>query len=437
MASTPNTDLTTAGFTPIFNTAYNSAPVNNSIVPFPNVFAYDQARVTDPSNTTTAFNQGFFVPQAGDPLAIMTGYDVNIAANQVVDLSGTLNTGPQSRTNLQRGTGAQSGWQLLGNPYPSPIDFSQTAGVTRTNMDAAIYVYQATSQYGGQYRTAANGVGAASQVAAMQGFLTRVSLGQTSGSFALNDAVRVTTFNAQPTFNRSADPRPLVNLRLQGSNTPLLDDAFVYFQQGATAGFDAQMDAYKLTNTSGLSVGSLIAGDELAINGLPLLTGPTTVPLNLNVPAAGSYTLYAASLVNFGATNVYLLDTQTGTRTNLGQQASYTFSTTARSLPGRFSLYFGAAGALANKSADLAAQVQLFPNPAQSSFTLLLPAELGTAPVTAKLFNQLGQLVNTRTVSMTAAGASAQFDVSNLAKGVYTLQLSSTDHRVTKRVVVE
>ncbi len=438
VANTPNTDLTTSGFTPNFNTLYNSAPVNNSVVPFPNVFAYDQARVTDPSNTVAAFNQGFVVPQSGDPLDIMSGYAVNIAANQVVDLNGTLNTGPQSRTGLQRGAGAQSGWQFLGNPYPSPIDFTLTGGVTRTNMDAAIYVWQATSQYNGQYRNAVNGVGTANQVAAMQGFFTRVTTAGTPGSFALTDAARVTTFSTQPTFNRSTpDPRPLVNLRLQGSNTPLLDDAYVYFQQGATAGFDPQMDAYKLANSSGLSVGSIIAGNELSINGLPLLTGPTTVPLNLNVPAAGSYTLYAASLVNFGATNVYLLDTQTGTRTNLGQQASYTFSTSARALPGRFSLFFGPAGALANKAADLAAQVQLFPNPAHGSFTLLLPAELGTAPVTAKLFNQLGQLVNTRTVSMTAAGASAQFDVSSLAKGVYTLQLSSPDHRVTKRVVVE
>ena len=227
-------------------------------------------------------------------------------------------------------------------------------------------------------------------------------------------------------------------MRLQGSSTPLVDDTYVYFQQGATAGFDGSLDAYKLTNTSGLGLSSVATGTALAVNGLPLLTGNTTVPLNVSVPTVGSYTLYAAALNNFGpGTQVFLLDTQTGARINLSQQPSYAFRTSTTTLPGRFSLYFGAAGALAAKAAALADQVQLFPNPAHGSFTLLLPAELGTAPVTATLINQLGQRVSERTVTMTAAGASAQFDVSSIAKGVYSLRLHSAQGQVVKRIVVE
>jgi hypothetical protein len=374
-------------------------------------------------------------------MGLLTGYAVNIPATAVVDVMGTLNNGPVTRNNLTRGAQPQSGWQLLGNPYPSPLDFSQTAGVTRTNVDDAIYVYQSTGQYVGQYRSYVNGVGNP-LVASMQGFFTRVSAGQTTGSFALNNAARVTTFSTQPSFNRgTAETRPLVNLRLQGSTGALTDETFVYFEQGATAAFDARYDAYKLPSSSGLSLSSIIAGDELSVNGLTPLAGPTastTVPLNVQVAAAGNYTLNAATLVNFDAnTQVFLLDTETGARINLAQQPVYTFKAATTSMPGRFSLLFGPADRpLAVNNAALAKQVQLFPNPAHSSFTLLLPADMGRS-VSATLYNQLGQVVLQRTLSVTAAGASAQFDVSNLALGVYSLRLGSGKSQVVKRVVVE
>ncbi|WP_354585094.1 DUF4331 family protein [Hymenobacter sp. UYCo722] len=428
----------TPGFTPIYNTTYNTAAIPNSVTPFPNVFGYDQSRVTMAANSVAAFDQGFFVPLASDPMTVLGGYTVNIDASNVVDLSGTLNNGPLSRSNLTRGALAQSGWQLLGNPYPSPIDFSQTAGVTRTNVDDAIYVYQSTSQYVGMYRSYINGFGTP-QLAAMQGFFTRVTTPGTPGSFGLNNAVRVTSFNAQPSFNKgTADTRPQVKLRLQ-SSSPLLDETTVYFEQGASPAFDTHFDAYKLPNSTGLNVSSIIAGDELSINGLaPLGTATVTVPLNVGVPAVGSYTLNAVDLLNFGTnTQVFLLDTQTGARINLASQPLYTFTTQQTSMPGRFVLSFGPAVVTATTPAALANLVQLYPNPAHASFTLLLPAELSRAAVTATLYNQLGQQVAKRTLAITAAGASAQFDVAGLAPGIYSLRLTGSFAQVVKRVVVE
>ncbi|MEJ7661745.1 MAG: hypothetical protein WKG07_20275 [Hymenobacter sp.] len=68
----------------------------------------------------------------------------------------------------------------------------------------------------------------------------------------------------------------------------------------------------------------------MSVNGLALLTGAATVPLNVHVPAAGTYALSATSLLNFGAgAQVLLLDTETGARIDLGQQPSYTFQASA------------------------------------------------------------------------------------------------------------
>ena len=444
MTSATLADLTTggtAGFSPNFNTAYNNVPTPVNLTPFPNIFAYDQARVTNPANTVAAFDQGFVVPNAGDPMGVMTGYTVNIGSGAVLDLTGTLNNGAVSRTGLARGGLAQSGWQFLGNPYPSPLDLSQAGGVTRTNVDDAVYVYQSTGQYVGQYRSYVNGTGSGSPLmAAMQGFYVRVSAPNSTGSVALTNAARVTTFAAQPSFNKpTADTRPQVKLRLQ-STSPLIDETTVYFEQGATPAFDAHFDAYKLANSTGLNLSSIIAGEELSINGLaPLAAVPVSVPLNVGVPAVGSYMLNAVDLLNFGANaQVLLLDTQTGARINLTSQPLYTFTTQVTSMPGRFVLYFGpAAGPLATTPSALADLVQLYPNPARASFTLLLPAELSRATVTASLYNQLGQQVAQRTLALTAAGASAQFDVAGLAPGVYSLRLTGSFAQVVKRVVVE
>ena len=441
VSNTTLADLATLGFTPVFNSAYNTSTMPKNIPSFPTVFGYDETRVaTSPATDLSAFDKGFFSPAAGGatPMAVLSGYTVNINFNQVVDLRGSLNNGVVSRPTLTRGVGPDAGWHLLGNPYPSPIDLSKTSGITRTNMDDAVYVYQSTGPYTGQYRSYVQGVGIPF-LSAMQGFFTRVSDGQTTGSFGLNNAVRVTTLATQQSFNRgTADSRPLVQLQLKGSKPQLTDDAYVYFEQGATAGFDAHYDAFKLPNTSGLSLGSIVLGTELSINGLAPLTATTMVPLNMLVPATGTYTLNAASLVNFGAgTQVFLLDTQTGARINLSQQPSYTFQASTTALPGRFGLAFELASPLATQNAALAERVQLFPNPAHRSFTLALPAELGRMPVAVKVINSLGQLVSERTVAMTPAGASAQFDVSALAPGVYSLRITSTSGPVVKRVIVE
>ena len=91
---------------------------------------------------------------------------------------------------------------------------------------------------------------------------------------------------------------------------------------------------------------------------------------------------------------------------------------------------------LATRNDALAATVSLYPNPAHRSFTLTLPAgSLTTA--SASLLNTLGQVVQTRQLSLPVAGGSAEFNVSSLAAGVYSLQLKSGNDMVVKRVVVE
>jgi hypothetical protein len=434
-------NLAAPGFVPEFNQAYNTASSPGRVSPFPTVFGYDETRVaTSLATDLSGFDRGFFVPRATDPMMVMRGYTVNLRNTVLVALTGTLNNGPLSRS-LTRGVGPDAGWQLLGNPYPSPIDFRQTAGVTRTNLDDAIYVFQSSGQYSGQYRSYVNGVGN-SVLASSQAFFTRVSAGQTTGSLGLTNAVRLTSLAVQPTFDRTAaDARPLVQLELRGATGPV-DALYAYAQAGATPAFDSQFDAEKLANPTGLNLSSTAtSGQRLAIDGRPVFDASTLLPLAVGVPTAGTYTFAAVALNNLPAgLDAYLNDAQTGQIVNLRTQPSYAFTvTTAQAtalLVGRFSLRF-TAGALATAPALTAAQVALYPNPAHARFAVLMPGVAGAAAVRAELVNSLGQVVRRQAAALPASGATLTVETAELAAGVYTLRLQAGPTTLAKRVVIQ
>ncbi|HEX8659878.1 MAG TPA: T9SS type A sorting domain-containing protein, partial [Hymenobacter sp.] len=84
----------------------------------------------------------------------------------------------------------------------------------------------------------------------------------------------------------------------------------------------------------------------------------------------------------------------------------------------------------------LAATVGLHPNPAHRGFKLTVPAG-NLHKASATLADALGKVVQKRQLSLPANGGTVDFDVSNLAPGVYSLQLQTAADLVVKRVVVE
>ena len=439
VASTTVADLATTGFTPVLNSAYNSSATPATTSSFPTVFGYDEARVASATNNLAPFDKGWVSPAAAtDPLTVGRGYTANLGASEKVDLVGTLTNGTVPVGALSYSGTANSGWQLLGNPYPAPLDWNVARTGLPTGVIDAIYVFKSAAQYTGSYQFYQNGLGTlpGGLVPAMQGFFLRVS--QNVPAFSFQNSWRSTVYQ-NPTFNRgTTETRPVVQLDLvtaAGTHEP----TFVYFENGATAGFDAHYDADKLSNSTGLNLSSEIAGGQrLAVNGLPVLgTAALTVPLTVGVPAAGTYTLTAAQLLNLPTTPVYLRDRQTGTLTNLASQASYSFTTAAGALlTGRFELVFSPQSPLAVSNVALAAQVGLYPNPAHSAAFVELPAALGRTAVTASLMDALGRTVRTRVLP--AQGAAAhQLSLAGVAKGVYTLHLATAAGVLVKKLVVE
>ena len=435
-------DLATATYTPVVNAAYNTSAAPNTVTPFPNIFAYNQAQLSSATNNLGAFDKGWLSPTAlSDRMTSGSGYTVNVAAGQTVTFKGQPGFGDLARSLTRNAAasvnGADAGWQLMGNPYPSPYDYSLQAVGDRTNLDAAIYIFESTGPYVGNYRAYTNGVGSGNPLLAMgQAFFTRVSAGQTSATLTFRNANRVTTY-ANPTYHRTAETRPLVQLSLKGTGS-LVDDAYVYFEQGATDAFDSQYDAVKLPNSTGLNLStSLSATEQLSIDGRGVLgTAQKVVPLAVGVPAPGVYTFTATQLLNLSAVPVYLRDLQLGTLTDLRQQPTYQFTVGNASalLTSRFELVFSPQQALATVPAALAQQVAVYPNPARTQVAIDLPLSLSRQPVQATLLDAVGRVVRQQVLP---AGTSHTLPLNNLAAGVYALRLTTDQGQVVKKLVIE
>jgi hypothetical protein len=438
-------DLATPGFAPTVNAAYNTSATPATVTPFPTVYGYDQSRLASTSNNLPVFDKGFVSPAAtSDALTVGQGYAVNIGASQLVDFVGTLNNNAVT-VNLARNSGAtaaDAGWALLGNPYPAPLDYSQVAAADRVNLDAAIYVYQSTGQYVGQYRSYANGVGGNPVLPVGQGFFARVASGQTSGSLTFRNSQRLTTADNTAFQRTTADPRPQVQLALQGSTGPA-DDFYAYAEAGATTGFDSQYDAAKLPNPNGLNLaGAAASGEAVAIDGRPAFTAATVLPLTVGVPAAGTYSLNAAALTNLPAgLDAYLADDLTGQSLKLSQGTSYSFSATAAQaaapITGRFRLYFRPTAPLATAPTLSADVVGVYPNPAHERFTVTLPGLSQATTVQAELLNSLGQVVRRQSAALPTSGTQFTLEASSLATGVYTLRLQAGTSTLAKRIVIQ
>ena len=427
------------GTTLVVNSAYNTSATPNLTTPFPTIFRYDQSRLaSSPATTLSTFDKGWVSPTSLSDAAGLatTGFTVQLPGASTLSFTGQVgnSSGAIPLARASGATAADAGLNLIGNPYPSPLDFSSIPAGQRVNMDAAFYTFESTSQYGGNYRSYVNGIGNP-LVGTAQAFFVRVSAGQTSGSLALNNANRVTTYNQQAPVRR--DTRPLVQLTLKPAGGTTGDAAFVYFEAGATDAFDSQYDAEKLPNSSGLNLStSLSPTQRLSIDGRGLLgTGQKVIPLAVGVPAVGNYSLNAAQLLNMSPVDVFLRDVQTGAVIDLAQQSSYSFTVTNASalITGRFELVFAPQRPTATTAAHQL-QLNVWPNPVAGQAELHLSLSKPLPAATATLRDVVGRTVATRAFS----GTSTSLPTAGLAAGTYLLSVSAAGQSpVTRRVVVE
>lgn len=258
----------------------------------------------------------------------------NQNGNATAGYTGSL-TWSATRALTRTAAGDTRGWNLVGNPYPSSIDWEATSGWTKTNVAASTYRFDGGGSGNWAVWNGTTGINGATQyIASGQGFFVSVNDdGSTTGTLTFTNDVRVHDNTA---FFKE-EPADIVKLKVSGNN--YYDETAVYFREEATVGFDNEMDARKLPGFEDSAPNIYSTTNEgMAINVLPEVS---SVPMNVNVGLqTGTYTIETVSNGEFN--NLYLEDLSTGAITDLNT-SSYTFGY----IPGiesRFVLHFNTLG---------------------------------------------------------------------------------------------
>lgn len=304
------------------------------------MFAYDETVITDINSSGAAdLNDGYvnFPTHANtETLTPGKGYTFyvrgNILTSTMWDVSGTLNTGNITPitfpvTFTSSGKIENDGWNLVGNPFPSTIDWDAPSGWTKTNLDAAIYM----TDNGGESSKVAtwNGVagtnGASQHIAMGQGFWVKAN-GDGVPVLSANENVKASA--KQTTFFRKSGTSDLLRITMaQGSKW---DDCVINFRTDATPAFDHNADAMKLKNQS-FNISTLSSNnDALAINSWSSLTCDTKIKINITDAVAGHYTLTFTGIDSFlGDVNLLLEDKFANASAALTNNMQYPFDVTS------------------------------------------------------------------------------------------------------------
>lgn len=264
--------------------------------------------------------------------------------------NGTPNNGTKTVTLANAGTEQQ--FNMVGNPYPSPISIAQFAADNTNNIEPTLYFWRKTNNaasptyctwnttsgfYGDNgeaYTESPNGV-----IQTGQGFLVEAKDGAASLEF--NNTQRIT--NNANQFFRTTTATPATQadgvwLNLTGTGAAYSQAVVGYFAN-ATMGADAYDSKY--FNDGEIALTMVIGSTDYTIQGRPSFQAADVVPLKYKVTTAGNYTFaidHVEGLFTGGAQAIFIKDNQDGSYHNL--TTPYTFASAAGTFANRFELVY-------------------------------------------------------------------------------------------------
>ncbi len=284
---------------------------------------------TDTLFPGTGYKVWSFASNPGDKIVSFTGGSLN---DGTIEFSTTATD--------QDGNGSidgKEGWNLVGNPFPSAIDWDNSGWTGKAKFDASIYVYDGT-----QYLTWNGSTGSLTDgvIPAMQSFFVKAN--EFSPLLKVGNNARV--HGSSP--YKDSDVQNLLKIMVSGNGYD--DVTFINFNEGATADFDSDFDAYKLKGiVEAPQLYSLTGDDMLSINVLPLFDDEIAIPLGFEVGAENVYTISLTGEETFeNVVDVFLEDLKEDIMINFKEQNEYTFEASPLDNPVRFVLHlFGSMNA--------------------------------------------------------------------------------------------
>jgi hypothetical protein len=409
---TPVSDATVAGWAGSFPVTGPDGANASSSKTFGTLEVYNEV-----ANTTSVLDSGYYNHTGlSDALVPGVGYSAYLATSPLPTVStfGTPNNGtvtvPVTHT---EGSNSPRGWNLVGNPYPSPISWNALRSLN-PNLFSAGYSCYLWKPSGGQngswvtYNGTVGTNGAGDIINSGLGFFVYVNQ---SGTLTFDNTVRKYTYTSPQVFGQQAIQK--VSLKIVDPASKEEDEVVAY----GTGDEVSSLKPGQPLGATNPTVAFDDNGDKVAIEAVASIDGKTELPIVISTPIVGDY------ILRIDASNiylpVYLKDKVTGTYTDLKANPEASIVTTNKETVGRYSLVFAP---LAADNLPLTT-ISVYPNPAKDKVTIG-----GNHIAEVRVLDNLGRVV--KVISLKDA-TNPTLSLSGLATGTYHLRVQTTDGKVS------
>ncbi len=313
--------------------------------PVPYIYYYDET-----STAPTAAQRWASPTTSSHPMSPGEGFTCwfNASSGKTIEINGELNDGPvnipmtftnsspvSSNTNAP---GSPEGWNFIGNPYASPIDYDLLIASAPSAIAHGLYRWDPnTSTYISYINGIANPSTFNALIPSMQGFWLRTSANCT---LTMDNSIRVTDPDAVSSiFLKSSNNDPIARIELTGQGKSI--ESVLTFNDNATNDFDHQYDAYFLPSDEPDEIKIASQSDKgiLSINSLASLTNSaTTIPLYNKVSTTGSYTISLREFNNFPGNSQLILEDKALSFNQVLNNGDYTYNGSPNDAEDRFVL---------------------------------------------------------------------------------------------------
>ncbi len=449
--------------------AYYSTGANPGDTLQPNVLYYDETypgtdnqRWRAPTNASTSLSagRGLFTYIFGD-IDSDPNYNDILPFPITLEVQGNEFAG-QVDFDVTYTTSADSGWNLVGNPYAATIDWDNSSNWTKTNIDGTIYFWDYDQDQFMTWNGTTGDLGSG-LIAPFQGFWVKAN--GSSPTLIVDEDAKTTGGTFVGKISNKVHAHPSFSIRAVNEQKEAV--THFMFSNNARMGKDV-FDGYRLQPFSALkkylnisSVSS--SGEQFAINNLPRNFGiPIEIPITLVVYDKEELiedNLYFKfeKLDNIPSEwTILLIDTHTGKQINIRQQPTYIFTHQGTRLKQK-------------AISELSPRPKLMPkvNPSSTRFKLLIdpgedaidiPHEFTLSqnypnpfnpetkidfslpiqgPVQLIVFDLLGRPIATLANAEFNAGKhTIQWDANNAATGVYIYRLVTQQGVFTKKMTL-
>ena len=419
---------------------YVSSPVSNATLPT----GYTSYLYREPGD-----NIGFVAPAsaywksvvAGDPLTVGLGYIAKpLSDAQTLSFSGTLNDGDIPVVLTKTVEANKSGFNLIGNPYPSYLNPMAVIN-SNSQLEKTIWYRTRSGSYYFESVNTTSGVGTnnagtgtvTGYIPPMQAFWVRVN-GNTTLTFTNEMRYHSGTYGASSTTLLKA-PAELNTeqsiLRLKVSNGTNSDEAILVFNPKASNGYDVY-DSEKMSNDNITIPEIYTKADtkELVINGLETVQYNTEIPLGFRTQQLNNFSLQLTELKNFdNSTHVYIFDKLNNTEYEITGETPYSFASEVFNGTSRFSIVLRSQSVVTQNDNNIEKQLYSYIN-AQNQIIVNSPYGLtinfiGIYSATGQLLNELKPTSNITVIP------------NRLAPGIYFVNIKTADKTISQKVVIK